>query len=397
MISIDTIRLKFKWHKPDNFYFKEKIHQKELNLFYFSGNRYIWTNNAWRKQKQDQGFYIPKYWIEQDFKNPDKTYICFEASLPKLLNGHNHSVIYEYQFDEVVKTICTFFNSIGIFIYSYQIKEVVPTLLAIGKNIILEKNCSCNLALKALKPFDYKPSSKYRVVDFSDYKNQGKEIIFSQTHETIKAYDKKRETLNTAKTKEEKELAEKLKNSPDEILRIELTLKTGRKIKQRFRPYLGKKTPTFENIFKQSIWERLLKDEVESVFNHPLQKILFLSLESQPFIDKFLDENYSHIQTKDTVKGILATLQAYGLAETRARYLRRYKSRQTWYNYLKRLKKLQENFDIKALENLSNVQIHSYVLSQFGISTSAQNELGLIFNNQLSKNIDIKQCNTKTK
>ena len=394
---IDTIRLKFKYELKNSSYFQEKIRQRELNLFYAKGSRYIWTNNTWRKDRQKQGIYTPKYWIEQDFLNPAKTYFCLEASLPKLLYGENHSIIHEHQLDDIIKSLREFLQTIGIYIFSHQIKEAIPTLLAIGKNIQLEKICSCDLALKAIKPFDYKAHSKYRIVDFSDYKYGGKEMIFSKgkiSSETIKAYDKKREILNNAKTKEEKEMAKKFEDNNAEVLRIELTLKTLRKITAKFKPYIGRKNPTLETIFKQDIWDDLLKQEVNAVFNHQLQKILFLSLESQPFIEKFLDEHYSHIQTKDTIKGILASLQTYGLAETRSRYLQRYKSRQTWYNYLKRLDELQNHFDVKALNNLTNVKIHSYILSQFGISTSTQEELGLNFNNQLSKKIDIKQCNT---
>ncbi len=394
---LDTIRLKFKYERKDTFFFQEKIHQRALNLFYATGNRYIWTNNAWRKERQEQGIYTPKYWIEQDFLNPDKTYFGLETSLPKLLYGENHSIIHEHQLNDIVKALSEFMQEIGVYIFSHQIKEAVPTLLAIGKNIQLEKICSCDLALKALKPFDYKAHSKYRIVDFSDYKYRGKEVIFSKgktSSETIKAYDKKREILNNAKTTEEKEVAKKFEDNGAEVLRIELTLKTPKKITAKFRPYLGRNKPTLEAIFKQDIWDDLLKQEVNTVFNHPLQKILFLSLESQPFIEKFLDEHYSHIQTKDTIKGILVSLQTYGLAETRNRYLQRYKSRQTWYNYLKRLSKLQNNFDVKALSNITNIKIHSHILNQFGISTATQEELGLDFNNQVSKNIDIKRCNT---
>jgi hypothetical protein len=74
-------------------------------------------------------------------------------------------------------------------------------------------------------------------------------------------------------------------------------------------------------------------------------------------------------------------------------YLKRYKSRQTWYNYLERLKNLQENFDWSELGKLDNVKIHNYILKQFGIITETQQQLDL-FDSKLSKNIDIKQRNT---
>ena len=129
----DTIRLKFKYPKINSDYFKDEI---------YSSGRYLWTNNDWRKEEKQQGLYIPKYWIEQDYINTDKTYFCIEASLPKLIYGENHSVLYEYQFDEVVKAIREFSLSIGVYIFPYQIKSAVPTLLAIGKNINIEKKIS---------------------------------------------------------------------------------------------------------------------------------------------------------------------------------------------------------------------------------------------------------------
>ena len=121
---------------------------------------------------------------------------------------------------------------------------------------------------------------------------------------------------------------------------------------------------------------------------------IFLSLESQPFIDSFLDKHYQHIQTKDTIRGILSNLQERGLADTRRTYLKRYKSRQTWYNYLRRLKQLQEHFDWSALAKLDSVKIHNYILGHFGIITQTQQQLGLNFDTQLSKKIDTKQRNT---
>lgn len=399
---MDTIRLKFTYPKPNNCFFEEQIHQKELKLERNPGSRFVWTNNAWRKERQKNGLYVPKYWFEEDFINPKITYFYFEASLPKLIQAENITVLKNNQFDEVVKAIVDFCKTIGISIFSEQIKNAVPTLVAIGTNINITDLCYCHQAIKVLNPFDYKPHSQHRMVNFSDYKHGGKEAIFSQPNETIKAYDKRSELLNRAETTKEKEIAELIQKGQyridgklaTEILRIELTLKDKRKISSKFKPYLGDLPPTFENLFNEELWAKVLKDEVNRVFNHPLQRIIFLSLESQPFIDAFLDQHYRHIQTKDTIRGILSSLQKQGLADTRKAYLERYKSRQTWYNYLQRLKRLQEYFDWSALGKLDNVKIHNFILKQFGIITQTQQKLGLGFDTQLSKKIDTKRRNT---
>ncbi len=398
---MDTIKLKFKYQKPNNNFFSEQIHKKDLALEHISGSRYVWTNNNWRNEQTDKGLYIPKYWIEQDFKNPDETYFLIELSAPKFLNGENISALKETDLTPLVKKISEFCKGLGVFIFEKQILNAVPTVLAVGININITHLCFCESAIEALAKFDYKPYAIQRIIFLLDLKNAGREIIFSTPNtETFKIYSKNREIMNNAKTVEEKQIAELLKADKykknqvyiNEILRVELTLKTGRKVKERLKPYLGETAPTLENIFKPQIWEALIKEEISRIYNHPLKNFIFLSLEQEPFIEAFLDKNYGHIETKDTIMGIIAGFQKKGIAQTRKNYFEKYKSRQTWYNYLGRLKKLEGCLDLKALASLSNFKIHSFILNQFGIENSQQIELE--FNTSVSNKIDTKRRNT---
>ncbi|MFA5753827.1 MAG: hypothetical protein WC905_00485 [Patescibacteria group bacterium] len=398
---MDTIKLKFKYPKPNNSFFSEQIHKKDLALEHISGSRYVWTNNNWRNEQTDKGLYIPKYWIEQDFKNPDETYFLIELSAPKFLNGENISALKETDLTPLVKKISKFCQGLGVFIFEKQILGAVPTVLAVGININITHLCFCESVVEALCKFDYKPYAIQRIIFLLDLKNAGREIIFSIPNtETFKIYSKNREIMNNAKTVKEKQIAELLKADKykkdqvyiNEILRVELTLKTCRKIKERLKPYLGETAPTLENIFKPQIWEALIKEEINQIYNHPLKNFIFLSLEQEPFIEAFLDKNYSHIETKDTIMGIIAGLQKKGIAQTRKDYFKKYKSRQTWYNYLGRLEKLEGYLDLKAIANLSSFQIHSFILKQFGIENSQQIELE--FNSSVSKKIDTKRRNT---
>ena len=390
----DTIKLKFIYPHPNNSFFAEKLWGKD-----------VWTNNPWRKEQQKLGLYVPKYSIESDFKYPSKTYFYIEFSAPKMITGGNLIEIKESQLEELVYAISRFCQKIGVFIFPAQIKACLPSLVAIGININLTPICSVNNALKVLSPFDYKTHTKHRVIGFDDYKHGGREVILSTKNETLKAYGKNQEMLNSAETQKELAIADLLRKGEfrmdgqlaKEILRIEATFKTPRKIKEKFKPYLGVLPPTLENIFKQNIWEQVLREQVDEVFNHPLQKIIFLSLEKQPIIDDFLDKHYNHIQTKATIRQIIGELQENGLAETRKQYLKTYKSRQTWYNYLARLAELQNHFDWRELGKLDNVKIHKYILEQFGIISTIQQELGLNFASPVSKIIDANQRNPVSK
>ncbi|MFA6322134.1 MAG: hypothetical protein WCX71_01505 [Candidatus Buchananbacteria bacterium] len=391
---MDTIKLKFPYTNPDSSFFCDKVWGKE-----------VWINKAWREKQKALGLYVPRFWVEPDFKFSEKFYFCLEFSAPKLINGNNIIEIKEGQFDQLVcgiKDFCKSIGDLGSLVYSIKIRHCQPSLIAIGKNINLTGFCSVNNTLKVLKPFDYKANTAQRLVDFSDFKHGGKEVIYSTRYETFKAYDKTREILNNAECQEEKAIADLMRQGKFEIdgnlasenLRIELTLKNSRKIKEKFDKYLNGLTPTLENIFKQDIWDKILRDQVDNIFNHPLQKIIILSLEKQPVIDNFLDNHYKHIQTKATIKQLIGDLKENGLAETRQKFLKGYKSRQTWYNYLERLTELQNHFDWQALGKLDNVKIHRHILLQFGITSIIQQELGLNFNTPVSKNIGTKQRNT---
>ncbi len=398
---MDTIKLKFPYTKPNNVFFSQQIHKKELALEHVSGSRYAWTNNTWRDKQTSRGLYIPKFWIEEDFKNSSVTYFLIEFSAPKFLFGENISALKEADLMPLVKKISEFCRELGVFIFETQILKALPTVLAVGKNINITDYFYCENVIEALYKFDYKQNAKHRIIFFNDQSNCGRQIIFSiPKTETFKIYSKNREIMNSAETTKEKALAELLKANKykngqvyiNEILRVELTLKTGRKIAERLKPYLGEAKPTLKNIFKPKIWEALIKEEIGKIYNHPLSNFIFLALEQQPFIDAYLDYRYCHIATKDTARGIIASLQRQGIAQTRRNCLEKYKSRQTWHNYLKTLKGIEKFLDLKIVSNLSSFKIHSFILNEFGINNRQQGMLG--FDLKASKKIDTKPRNT---
>lgn len=332
---------------------------------------------------------LPKFWIEQDFIDYRKTYFVIEASLPKLIFQENSKGLKNEDLEEVVKAIVNFCRQIGIYIFPIDILNALPTLVAIGKNISITNLCNCDTVLKTLAPFDYKPHAINRMVAFNDYKNNGKELYFNiRGTETTKFYDKKRDILNRAETIKEKELAKELGRNDVvvEILRFERTFKTGKKVGEKFRPLLGGKPATFQNIFNTKIWDALLTEEINLILNHPLKNFIFLSLEEEPFIDAFLRKNFKQIQIRHLVKGFISDLQKNGLATTRKEFLDTFKSRQTWYNYQKRLEQLNKQINTSTLKNLDSHRIHSYILKQFGIDTTHQAKL---FDTLLSKKIDV--------
>ena len=231
---MDTIRLKIKYRLTDTDnlkYFQEKKLAKDLDWQYLQGSRYILTNETWRKEEQKKGRYMPLYWLEEDYIwGAKKTYFCLQVSLPKAIGGENVITTVDDKWEQVLSYTAAFCRELGLHIFEPQIKKAMPTLVAVGKNLTLESRWYCDTVLRALSPFNFKPHAQFRGVDFSDYKNGGKEIIFSLKHETFKHYDKKREVINTARTARERELAGRWRQRDFvlEMLRVELTLKMSR-------------------------------------------------------------------------------------------------------------------------------------------------------------------------
>ena len=160
-----------------------------------------------------------------------------------------------------------------------------------------------------------------------------------------------------------------------EVLRFELTLKTKAPINQAMKKY-GVILPTFQNIFKKEIWDELVQKEVGDIFNQPLSNFIFLATLQKPIIDAFLDKNYKSIRAKDMARGILQSLQEKGLAKTKRYYMQNY-SRQTWYNHMERLNKLERTTDFSSIKNITSLEIHSHILKEFKINQNIQTKLAI--------------------
>ena len=350
---IDSIRLKFEYPLPtDSFYFQKPL-----------GRSSIYTNNHWRDQKQRSGFYVPKYWIERGFIQYSKTFLCLEASLPKLLWGENLREIKESDFKDVIDAIGSFLIAIGIEITRDAIINAIPMVVAIGRNIDVSDLCSSATAMTILKPFDFKSRSDHNFIEYSGC--SGQQLTLNNKSESLKVYEKMKEIVNNNnQTKEEQIIAKNWRDGiiVNEILRFELTLKNRRKVAAKLNPYLDGAEPSLKNIFSQKLWNLALGKEIERVFNPPLKNLVLLSGGSQNFIDDYLNSHCYQLATRELTRAIIIDIKDLGLCGARQKYQGRYKSNKSWYNVQRRL----VDFDYSALTNLTNKHIHGEVLRRLG-------------------------------
>ncbi len=161
----------------------------------------------------------------------------------------------------------------------------------------------------------------------------------------------------------------------NEILRFELTMRTKSSIKQKCKNIIGSEADmTLKNLFKQKIWDSLIREEVEKIYNNPLKNYILLARENKPIIDAFINKNIKNKQSKDTFMGIIMSVQEKGIKQTRIDYCKE-STRQSWLNYKNKLLMLEREIKLDLLDNLSSANILNLVLSEFEIEKRRQYKL----------------------
>lgn len=381
---MDTIRLRFpyKWDAiPQDIrddFFCETIPARKLEKMVPTKSSHpVKTNNKWRKQRQKEGIYTPKYWIEWDYADNSKTYFVLEVSLPKLVYGTNAKALKNQDFQLVVSAIQKFCASVGVSIFERLIMDARPMAVAFGKNIDITNIATSEEAITILTPFN----DRFRSTQYVIRPDAGGcELYYGTKSSTFKIYDKLREIKNNAITPEEKKIVEAAQSSNKdtwicEVIRVELTLKDSSSIRKKLGPYVQGE-PTFRKIFQEALWNEVLKNEAEKIFNHPLSEFVFLSTLQAKTIETLLNKQVKNRATRLWLKDMIQKVQQEGGTKgIRKYYERTYKSRQTYYNHLKILENILKHLELGKLGNLTATHFHSFFLSQFAIDNSTSNSL----------------------
>lgn len=381
---MDTVKLQLNvpFSKEMQEFFRERIQHKELinDPINKGSSRFVFTANAWRKERMKNGIYTPKIWFQDEFLNPKNKIFFIEVSVPKLLYGHNVATPKDGDLMPFVNKVQEFLAEVGIKVFAREILDTMPSLVAFGTNTDFTSICSCDQAIEILSLFDDRFRSECHIIK---PKPGGIELYYNTKSSTLKTYSKLPEIKNNAVTEEERKIVEESLGGSYgskkvwvcELLRTELTLKGTDSIRKRLNPFCNDNV-TFENIFKNEIWNELLKNEVERIFVHPLQDFVFLSKVQAPILETILDKNVKHIDKKLKIKYAIEKIQnTGGLKGFKKYYFNTYGSRQTYYNHLKIFNEAIKNVDISELKSLTSREIHEYFLNHFSLRSYPQSKL----------------------
>jgi len=364
-------------------FFCEKVQHKELadNPINKGSSRFVYVPKAWRKDRIKNGIYTPKIWFQDEFLNPKNKIFFIEVSVPKFLYGHNAIIPKDDDLIPFVNKTRKFLQEIGIRkFFAREILNVTPSLVSFGSNTDITNVCTCDQVIEILSLLDDRFRSECHIIK---PKLGGIELYYNTKSSTLKTYAKLPEMKNNAVTAEERKIIESSlqkgygKNEIwiCELLRTELTLKGKDSVRKRFMPFCGENV-ILENMFKNEIWNELLKNEVERIFVHPLQDFVFLSKLQAPVLEAILDKNIKCLDKKLRIKYVIEKIQTTsGLKGVKSYEFKTYKSRQTYYNHRKVFNELAKNINIIELNSLTASKIHKHFLNHFGLESSPQNKL----------------------
>jgi len=357
---MDTIRIKIA-----NYQIEDKHYFREIKASAFCDDlnyRKQYTNNQFRKKLQEQGEYTPLYFVdENNYFGKQQNSLILEFSAPKLIYGHNFAEVKEKDLHLVIEKIKQFLSLIKVKVWTHEIEKAIVTRIAYTKNIVLDDLCHTSDVLQVLSVFNYRPKSQFTATT----RNANSEIKFFNNHSHFCIYDKLLEIKNNPKTKEEKELVKKLL---PEVVRFELTLHTKHSVNQAMRGFYPKQNDyTLVDVFKDEICAKLLQNEVDQIFNHPLKEVIVMANTKQPFNDGIFQKFNKYFSKKTKTKYILDLLQTRGVAGFRKEFLESHSVR-TWYRLQNEVGEIAQSLQLTGDDRTTtNLKILEFILEQFGI------------------------------
>ncbi len=215
------------------------------------------------KQDKENGVYKPRLTL---MKRGREHVLKLEFSAPKILFTENVSELKEEDFEKIVETLVLRLEEMGVWTTKNFIKKADVSSFHPSKNISLENGYTSSFALTELSKI--KLNGK---MDFTEtkFRNDGSALQYYSVSHSFVIYDKKYDlglpparAIDKDQTTRQSSLFDNLKPSKKipEILRLEVRLSKKRKMNNVLEKLGYAKNPTFQDIFKKELFQKVIKD-----------------------------------------------------------------------------------------------------------------------------------------
>ena len=219
------------------------------------------------------GIYKPRLTITKRIrKGYFEVPLRIEFSIPKLIYGNNFDEIQENDFELVIKTLQSILKDMAIEIEESNLVNSIVSAIHFSKNIVLTDYSTCSMVINELSKINL---TKRLDLNRTSFRNEGQVLHYHCNSYEIAIYDKIRD-LESARISEKRSIEQdnliqlnifdgiKVEN-PFEVLRIEIRLNTGRKIKQVLKSININNELTFFSLFNLNTSKKVITHFWESI------------------------------------------------------------------------------------------------------------------------------------
>lgn len=245
-----------------------------------------WIKNM-PKQKDNNDLYYPRltrYEVNYRDNMLEKTKI--EFSVPKLIYSNNLDEAEESDFPTIINTLQKRLAEMGEMIEKIDLENAHISTIHFSKNILISDGYTAYSVIKELGKINIHKKLELTKVNFKD---DGKALHLYATNHSIVFYDKiadlnqnKKKAIDQDQTSQQFSLVDEIKKKklPLEILRMEVRLCKKRKIASVMQKIGFQKNPTFREIFKKDVCQKIVRWYWDSIIKG--ENLFLFELENNP-------------------------------------------------------------------------------------------------------------------
>ena len=310
-----------------------------------SGNGYTkWIKNMPKRKKSNASYYPRLTRYENNIVSNTK----IEFSIPKLLHSNNLDEVEEKDFPLVISILQKKLLEIGEMVEKTDLENASIPTVHFSKNILISDSYTAYSVIKELGKINMHKKLELTKVNFKD---DGKALHLYATNHSIVFYDKiadlnqnKKKAVDQDQTWQQFSLSDEIKNkqSPLEILRMEIRLCKKRKINSVMQKLGFQKNPTFKDIFKKDVCQKILKWYWDTIVTG--ENLFLFELENNPKqLLKDILRKEPEIKGKEAIYlvGLSVLCKDGGIRELR-NILEKHMTQRSWYRMTDRVKLLND-------------------------------------------------------
>ncbi len=293
------------------------------------------------------GIYKPRLTITRRFNDRIlEKMMKIEFSAPKLLYRNNFDELEDKDFDEIIDTLKQILKGMGVLVSRDTLANAPLSSIHYSKNIELLDGLTSFTVLREIQKADITQRLDFNQ---SDFRNEGHSIKYHTNSFEIAFYDKVKD-LQQSKVSEKRaiendnvlqmdlfnEIQELRRVKALEILRMEIRLNQRQKVRQVLKSLGYDFEPTFQNLFKKEIAQKVLLYYLEEIEKHYPKLLFFEPKSNKDFLAHFIIDN-PKVSVKEALLafGFRKILEELNTRELKELFKKHSKS--GWYKFFARV------------------------------------------------------------